>query len=182
MPKSNIVLIGFMCAGKTTVGNLVARAMGRRFLDTDAVIESEAGLSVREIFDREGETGFRRMEREVVARITGCKGLVIALGGGAVLDENNSRDARRDGVVYYLHVSPPEFARRVSPDRARPLLEGRSEQEVEKMLCEREPVYLEAADVCVRTDTRPPEDVAAWIKEDFRARSGRRLDGKEHGG
>jgi shikimate kinase / 3-dehydroquinate synthase len=172
MSKSNIVLIGFMYAGKTTIGRLLSDAVGKDFVDTDDVVEEEAGLTVPEIFERDGEGHFREIERRAVERVTGDRDLVISLGGGAVLDDRNVRDARRDGIVYYLEASPGTVARRSAEQGGRPLLEGRSESEITELMTLRSEYYERAADVTISTDDRGPGDIAEEIARDFLDRDG----------
>ncbi|MHB8895126.1 MAG: shikimate kinase [Candidatus Geothermincolia bacterium] len=171
MSKTNIILIGFMYAGKTTVGEAVAAATGKAFVDTDSLIEQKAGLTVEEIFGRDGEGRFREMERGVVSHVTGVGDQVISLGGGAVLDERNVRDSKRDGVIYFLEVSAPTVARRASRESGRPLLEGRTVDQIEEMMSERRGCYASAADVVVAADSREAGLIAEEIAADFHERS-----------
>jgi shikimate kinase len=116
-----IVLIGFMGAGKSTIGRLLAERLGQPFLDSDLVIEQRAGLAVREIFERDGEPAFRELEHQVVADLLAGPQTVLALGGGAPQDERTRRLLGTAQVVY-LRVSYQEALQRVSNDRFRPLL------------------------------------------------------------
>ena len=101
----NLILCGFMGCGKTTVGRRLARLTGRRFVDMDAVIEEEAGMRVKEIFDRYGEADFRRREREACAALAAAEGLVIAAGGGALTFPENAAALAATGVIVLLEVS-----------------------------------------------------------------------------
>lgn len=171
------MVAGFMCSGKTTVGKLVARLTGRRFVDTDALVEERAASTVAGVFERGGEGAFRKLERSVVSEVARHRDTVIALGGGAVLDPANVEDCARGGVVYYLEVSPEQVVRRRGPAGARPLLEGLDAPGVERLMSSRLPTYLDAADVVVHVGERSPEDIAAAIAADFEAR----LEGTETG-
>lgn len=169
-PRSNIVVAGFMCSGKTTVGKLVARLTGRRFVDTDEIVEERALSTVAAIFEREGEEAFRRLERSVVSEVARLRDTVIALGGGAVLDPENVDDCSRGGVVYYLEVSPELVIERRGPAGSRPLLEGLDASGVARLISRRLPAYLDAADVVVHAGNRSPDDIAAAIAADFEDR------------
>ncbi len=159
-----------MASGKTTVGRLVSEATGMPLVDTDILVEESAGMAVREIFETGGEEGFRRLERQMIARESARDGVVLAVGGGAVLDPRNVAELRRGGVLYLLDVTAGEVADRVGADGGRPLLpEGPGE--VERLMSERSGPYLEAADVVVPTTGREPLDVARDIISDFRSRS-----------
>lgn len=122
----NIVLVGLMGAGKTSVGRLLAATLGRPFIDTDALITERAGCSIPEIFAAEGEAGFRAHEAAVVADMAGRDGLVIATGGGVAVSPQNREALRRTGMVFWLDAPPEELLRRAAADGAqhRPLLAG----------------------------------------------------------
>ncbi|PKQ28439.1 MAG: shikimate kinase [Candidatus Anoxymicrobium japonicum] len=171
MDRSNIVLIGFMYAGKSTVGGLLARSAGKPFVDTDCVIEQETGATVSELFERDGEPRFREIERKVVARVTGGTGLVIALGGGAVLDPANVQDAKKNGIIYYLSVTPSTVASRAALAGGRPLLDGKSTEEIAALLEQRREFYLSAAEVTVEADSREASEIAREIERDFARRT-----------
>ena len=159
-PGRNIVLVGFMGAGKSEVGRLLAAVTGRRFIDTDALIEAEAGPIPR-IFASEGEHGFRVRERKAIAEASRIKGAVLATGGGAVLSERNVRALRRNGTIVYLEASARELKRRVGDAQGRPLLAGAVS--VDALLRRRRPAYRAAADLTVRTDGNDPSRLVALI-------------------
>jgi len=119
---ANIVFIGFMCSGKTTVGKQVATALGMKYVDSDAVIEERAGKSIMRIFAEEGEQYFRRLERKVIAHLASKSGLVIATGGGALGDPRNLADLRRSGTVVGLTATPETILQRAIKQGTRPLL------------------------------------------------------------
>lgn len=172
MAKSNIVLSGFMASGKTTVGALLERMLGLPLVDTDSLIEEEAGRSVREIFEVEGEARFRELERRVIARESERDGAVLAVGGGAMLDQGNVENLKKRGVVYLLSVSPEEATRRAGKGAERPLL-AEDPAEVRQLMVSREEAYRAAADVVVETCGKEPGDVAGVIARDFASRSGK---------
>ena len=155
----NLLLIGMPGSGKSTLGRRVARSMGRDFVDCDAEIVRRAGMSIPEIFEREGEAGFREMESRVVADVCREKSRVIALGGGAVLRGENVRAMRQNGVVALL-TRPLE---RLSMD-GRPL--SRSLQALREMWKVREPLYRAAADVTI-DNSGAPADAAQTVEEAY---------------
>jgi len=120
---SNIVLVGFMGTGKTTIGRAVAQRCGSRFVDMDDVIVERAGKAIPEIFRDDGEAGFRKIERKVAHDLANESGLVIATGGGVVLDPDNMADFTRTGTVICLSATPEAILARVQHDTNRPLLQ-----------------------------------------------------------
>lgn len=138
------MLIGGMGAGKSAVGAALAARLRRPLLDTDRMVEEEARISVADIFERDGEVGFRKLEREAVARVCAVEGAVIACGGGAVLDPQNLEALRAVGDLIWLRVSADVALRRLQTSReARPLLAKRSLEEIDS---ERRTLYESAAD------------------------------------
>ncbi|GIW40429.1 MAG: shikimate kinase [Candidatus Binatia bacterium] len=160
-----IALTGFMGTGKTAVGRALAERLGWKFVDTDTRIEEMEGSSVAEIFARKGELYFRRREREVVERLVGEKKVVVATGGGTIVDPRNRELLRAAGPLVCLRASPEEIERRTQgPER--PLLEGaanRSER-IRTLLAEREAAYA-GADYHVDTNGLEVEQVVEKILE-----------------
>lgn len=154
-----IVLAGFMGAGKTTVGRLLAAKLGVPFADSDQVIEERAGKPVHRIFADDGEPAFRRLEHDVIAELLAGPDLVLAVGGGAAA-EPGTRDLLAAAPVVYLRVSYPEAMHRVGADRGRPML---ARPDVEQLYAERDPLYRAAARCTVDTDGRSPEEIAVDI-------------------
>jgi shikimate kinase len=161
----NIFLVGPMGSGKSAVGRRLARDIRAEFVDSDAVIEERTGVEISYIFEKEGETGFRRREQEALEELTDLSGIVLATGGGSVLaPENRSRLAER-GRVVYLQASIPQLLERTSHNRNRPLLaKGDPEKTLMGLLEQRDPLYREIADFCVDTDGRTVADVVAEIR------------------
>ncbi|MDD5447915.1 MAG: shikimate kinase [Actinomycetota bacterium] len=164
--KENIVLSGFMGSGKTSVGNELSHLTGMPFLDTDALIEEEAGERVHQIFSK-GEEEFRALEREKIEEVCRERGVVVAVGGGAVLEPLNVRRLKEGGIIYYLEVSAEEAIKRVPADGTRPLFDP---AKAEELLKERKPAYARAADVIVKTDGRTPLEVALEVLGDWKRR------------
>lgn len=162
----NIVLVGLMGSGKSAVGRLLARRLGRPLVDTDALVEAAAGCSIAEIFAAEGEAGFRRREAEAVAQAAAGDNQIIATGGGAVLRPENREVLRRSGLVIWLDADPEVLYRRARAQglARRPLLAGPDPLgRLRELADARRPAYAEAAHVRIRTDGRSLEDVVAEI-------------------
>ena len=166
-----IVLIGFMGAGKSTVGQLVARALGREFVDTDVVIQRNARMDTAEIFRREGEEGFRRREVVVIDRAIAAPGRVIAVGGGAVLSADNRTALKQAGLLVYLRATPETLAARLVGALDRPLLDtGDRVGRIRDLLVARGPIYETAGDAAIDTDRRTPEQTAVEVLDWYRSR------------
>ncbi|XKE44966.1 shikimate kinase AroK [Halomonas organivorans] len=160
----NLILIGPMGAGKSTIGRLLAAELSRDFLDSDHEIEDRCGADIPWIFDVEGEAGFRDRETQMIRELSTREGVVIATGGGAVLREENRRVLRDSGTVVYLFTTVEQQLRRTAKDRNRPLLQRDDrEQVLERMFEERDPLYRATADLVVRTDRRGPKAVVNEI-------------------
>ncbi len=115
--KTNIALIGFMGTGKTAVGRVLAKKLGRKFLELDSLIEQKAGKSIPEIFQQDGEIAFRELEIEVTKKVAGQQNAVIACGGGVVLNQINIDRLRAEGRVVYLTASPRAILKRVASEK-----------------------------------------------------------------
>ena len=153
----NIFLIGPMGAGKTTIGRQLAKVLRLDFTDSDHEIESRTGASIPLIFEVEGEEGFRRRERDMINELTQRNHIVLATGGGAVLDPANRAHLATRGQVVYLRASLEHLVKRTAKDRNRPLLLtddpcARPEQILAQMLALRDPLYCQIADLVVETD------------------------------
>jgi len=152
------IIIGAPGAGKTSVGRRVAERLGLEFHDSDAAIEKRAGKPVSDIFLSDGETEFRRLEREVIAESLKDIDGVLSVGGGAVLDPD-TREAFSRHTVVWLEVDLGNATKRVGMNSARPLLMGNVRGTMTTMLNERTPLYEEVATVTVDTSGRPLKDV-----------------------
>jgi shikimate kinase len=148
----NLILVGMMGAGKSTVGRMLARRLKRELYDSDHEIERRCGVRIPVIFEIEGEAGFRAREAQVIAELCARKGIVLATGGGAVLDAENRRRLAASGTVVYLHARPAYLWQRVRHDRNRPLLATADPQKkLEQLYAERDPLYREVAAIVVDT-------------------------------
>jgi shikimate kinase len=177
--ECHLVLVGLMGVGKTTVGERCAAALDRPFVDTDDLVEATAHLSVPEIFDTLGEPAFRALERTAVADASASPSpLVIACGGGAVLDAESRTRLRSTGVVLWLQAPPAVLNDRVarageaadtSGARERPLLRSGAVSTLERLALVRAPAYEAAAHAVIDTTGRTVDEVAAAALEVFRA-------------
>lgn len=166
----NIFLIGPMGAGKTTIGRQVANQLGWEFDDSDHEIQRRTGVDIPTIFDFEGESGFRKREKAVIDELTQQEGLVLATGGGAVLDLDNRRNLSSRGFVVYLYCSPEQQYERTSRDRNRPLLQTESPlQKLQVLAEEREPLYRQTADIVVTTEKRSASAVTREIIQRYQS-------------
>lgn len=163
--KTSIFLIGPMGAGKSAVGRKLAEELGREFMDSDEAIESRTGVDIPYIFEREGESGFRARERQVIDELTKLPGIVLATGGGAVQDPDNREHLGSRGRVVYLHASVDQQLKRTRSGRERPMLKGGDPREIlEGLMAVRDPQYREIADVIVETDGRRVTAVTREIR------------------
>jgi shikimate kinase len=152
-PASNLVLVGPMGAGKTSIGRRLGECFRLAFVDADRDIELRTGAAVGTIFECEGEAGFRARERAALAELLRNDGQVISTGGGAILDADNRRCMRERGFVVYLQVSVASQLQRLARDRTRPLLQREDREDVLRQLATtRAPLYSEVADLCFDTD------------------------------
>lgn len=163
MSKRNIVLVGFMGTGKTTVGRLLAKQTGMPLVDMDALIEKRAGKTINEIFAEEGEAHFRNLERELVRELSAKEAQIVSTGGGIVLNPDNIADFEKTGLVVCLLADAASVLERVRHDTTRPLLAGDKEANIIRLLETRKPLY-EAIPHTIDTSGRPsPEPTAQEI-------------------
>ncbi len=166
MSKSNIFLIGPMGAGKTTIGRRLADARAMQFIDSDHEVEQRTGVDIAFIFEKEGEAGFRKRETQALDELTLRQNLVLATGGGAVLDPLNRQNLSARGFVVYLHASIEQQIARTERTDHRPLLQGGDRREIlERLLAIRDPLYREIADLVIETDGRNARLLARAIEE-----------------
>lgn len=169
-----VVLVGVPGAGKTTIGQALAQAIGIDFDDTDQLIERREGRSVSDIFVQDGEQRFREIEREVVAKAVVDHDGVLALGGGAVLDPQ-SRSLLAELPTVWLKVDTDTAVRRVGLNAPRPVLLGNVRGQLKTLTAQREPLYTEVSNLEIDTSERSPEEIAIQIIADLElANVGRR--------
>lgn len=169
----NIVFTGFMATGKTSVGRIVAYRLGLSFVDTDDEIVRVTGKTVSEIFDRYGSIRFRSEEALVIKKLSQREGLVIATGGGAVLNPENVAVLKKNGVLVLLKTTPEIILRRVNSGRGRPLLAGAGDmgQHIRELMAQREEVYSHAADLEVFIYEESRDEVANKVINMLRERN-----------
>lgn len=175
MPDT-VVLIGFMGCGKTSLGKYAARALKMRFVDTDEEIEAQTGCSIPEIFEKQGEEEFRRLESEILQRCCMAGGQIVATGGGIVKNPENIKLLRRYGArTIWLKVSPEEVYARLELDESRPLLAGvqgtKRLERIRRMMQEREAMYRNAADAVFTEESIPREELGErfirWLQAEI---------------
>ncbi len=168
MKPDNLFLIGYRCTGKSSVGRLLAARLGRSFIDTDSLVVSENGMSIREIVDSQGWEAFRRLEHMALQQTCTLERRVVATGGGIVLDGDNVNLMKGNGRIIWLRASPETISARMVQDREseafRPALTSTdSITEIEETLAKRAPLYKQAMDFLVDTDYRGVDEICDLI-------------------
>lgn len=170
--RGNIYLVGLMGAGKTSVGRVLAKRLRKTFLDSDHEIESRTGVRVPVIFEIEGEAGFRRREAAIIRELVAQSDIVLATGGGAVLDPENRRALHATGTVVYLRAAPTELWLRTRHDKNRPLLRTSDPlARLEELHNQRDPLYRETAHVVVDTGNQAIRTLVGRLERELRALS-----------
>lgn len=165
MLDGNIVLIGFMGSGKSSVGHYLAKILDMQYISTDDIIEEREKMKIGEIFKKKKEKYFREKEREVVAYVSNLKTCVIATGGGIVLNWENVEALKKNGKTFFLKASPEVIYERIKDDKTRPLLNVDDPlSAIKRILKARMPLYRKAADYTIDTTKLSIEDVAEKIK------------------
>jgi len=160
----SLFLTGPMGAGKSTIGRQLSKRLNKEFHDSDHEIEARTGVDIPLIFELEGEAGFRRREQAVIEELTRIPGIVLATGGGAILDPENRHHLSTRGRVIYLHASVNQQLKRTRRDRNRPLLQTADPRaKLEELMAIRDPLYREIADVIIETDGKRVRDVVRQI-------------------
>ncbi len=162
--EENIVLIGFMGSGKTSVGKALAAELNKQFADTDELFEQKQRKTIAEIFEEKGESGFREIESQVIASVMSNPGQVVAVGGGAVLSEENRRLIQRE-KVFYLHAAADDVLKRLENDVQRPLLASKSPAQVQSLFDSRLVLYEKTCRHVVETSGKSIEQIASEIQK-----------------
>ncbi len=168
----NVFLVGLMGAGKTTIGRILARKLGLRFIDSDHEIEARTGATIPWIFEIEGEPSFRRREAEVIRELTSQQDLVLATGGGAILDPANRNYLKSRGTVIYLRASVHSILQRTAHDKNRPLLQTADpRKKLEELMAVRDPLYTEIADIVIDTGRPNVQSMVSTILNQLEMRA-----------
>ncbi len=163
---SKIFLVGPMGAGKSAVGRQLARLLHLEFIDSDEEIETRTGVDIPFIFEKEGEEGFRKREVQVIDELSQRDGVVLATGGGAIMNADSRNRLGARGYVVYLYTSVAQQLERTRRGRSRPMLNNENPKKVlEELMAIRDPLYREVADLIVDTDGRRVSTVARQIHE-----------------
>lgn len=164
--NDNIIFVGLMGAGKTTIGRQLAKQLGKSFYDSDHEIENRTGVKIPVIFDLEGEEGFRKRETAVIEELVALHNIILATGGGAVLLQENREALKKNGCVIYLRASVNDLWKRMRHDKQRPLLQNVDiRAKLEELYSARNPIYTEMADIIVDTGRQPASVLVNQIKK-----------------
>ncbi|NLM12261.1 MAG: shikimate kinase [Epulopiscium sp.] len=164
MSKSNIVLIGFMGSGKSTIGKEIAKRLQYSFIDSDEVVENKIRMSISDYFKRYGEENFRLLEEEIISHIALTTKTVIATGGGVVKNPNNISNLKHNGTIFYLKGSPEYIYERLKYDTSRPLLNTKDKlATIRSLLRERSPLYENASDIIISIDNKSIDEIVVSI-------------------
>ena len=163
--KKNLVFLGMMGSGKSSIGSLIAKKLQLNFIDIDNVIENELGLSIKKIFETKGENYFRELEVNALSEIKSSK-VVVACGGGIILDHRNRKNISSNGKVIFLHASTLSLKNRLLSNLDRPLLNDTDlEKELKKIWDYRKKYYYDTAEITINTDDLNPELLSNQIIE-----------------
>lgn len=164
--RKNIMLIGFMGAGKTTVSRELSRMTGKKELDMDAYIVEREGMSIADMFEKYGEEYFRKKETESLIEIMKMEGLIVSCGGGVVVKDENVEIMKNEGVIVLLTATPETTLARVKDSKDRPILNGNMNIEfITNLMNKRKDRYLSVADVIVATDNKMISDICKEIMD-----------------
>ncbi len=168
--SGNLILVGMMGSGKTTVGRALAKHLGKKFTDSDEAIQLRTGVTIPHIFDIEGEPGFRVREAAAIAELVKRDNQVIATGGGAVLDEKNRELMQQNAIVIYLKASVHDLWQRTRHDRNRPLLQiDDPHAKLTELLRQREDLYLQVADLIIQSSKQSAHGLMLQLADEIEA-------------
>jgi len=167
-PSGNIILVGMMGAGKTTVGKLLAKQLSKTFVDCDEEIQRRTGVTITHIFDFEGEAGFRKRETAVIQDLVLRNNLIMATGGGAVLSGTNRAELSHNGIVIYLKSTVHDLWHRTRHDRNRPLLQTADPHaQLKELYKQRDPLYTELADLIVHSGKQSAQNLVLKLQQEL---------------
>ena len=168
--SGNLILVGMMGSGKTTIGRALAKHLGKTFVDSDEEIQRRTGVTIPHIFDVEGEAGFRQRETAAIRELVGRDDMVLATGGGAILAEQNREMLSRNGIVVYLKTNVHDLWQRTRHDRNRPLLQtGDPRAKLAELFEQRDPLYRQAADIFVQSGKQSVQSLMLHLAEEIEA-------------
>jgi shikimate kinase len=174
--SGNLILVGMMGSGKTTMGRTLAKHLGRVFVDSDEEIQKRTGVTIPHIFDVEGEPGFRARETAVLADLVKRENMVLATGGGAVLEEQNRKLLQQCGIVVYLRTNVHDLWHRTRHDKNRPLLQtGDPYGKLMELYQQRDPLYQQVADIVIQSGKQSVHGLMLHLAgeiENFRKNNG----------
>ena len=176
LQSGNLILVGMMGSGKTTMGRALARHLGKEFVDSDEEIQKRTGVNIPHIFDVEGEPGFRLRETAAIADLVKCDNMVLSTGGGAVLAEQNRMLLQQCGIVIYLRTSVHDLWHRTRHDPNRPLLQtGDPYGKLTELYRQRDPLYQQVADIVIQSGRQSAHSLMQHLVgeiENFRKNNG----------
>ena len=168
LQSGNLILVGMMGSGKTTMGRLLARHLGKVFVDSDEEIIKRTGVTIPHIFDVEGEPGFRLREITALRNLVERDNMVLATGGGAVLDEQNRTMLQQNGIVIYLKASVHDLWQRTRHDRNRPLLQtGNPHARLTELFQQRDPLYRQVSDIIAQSGKQSAQALMLQLAEEI---------------
>lgn len=175
--SGNLILVGMMGSGKTTIGRTLAKYLGKVFVDSDEEIQQRTGVTIPHIFDVEGEAGFRQRESAAIRELMVRDNMVLATGGGAIIAEQNRDMLRQSGIVIYLKANVHDLWQRTRHDRNRPLLQtGDPRAKLAELFEQRDPLYQQAADIVVQSGKQSAQALMLHLVDEidaFRKNNGR---------
>jgi shikimate kinase len=170
LQSGNLILVGMMGSGKTTMGRSLAKHLGKTFVDSDEEIIKRTGVTVPHIFDIEGESGFRLRETAAIRDLAGRDNMVLATGGGAVLEEQNRAMLHQNGIVIYLMASVHDLWQRTRHDRNRPLLQTKDPYaRLNELLQQRDPLYQQVSDIVVHSGKQSAHSLMLQLVDEIEA-------------
>lgn len=174
LQSGNLVLVGMMGSGKTTMGRVLAKHLDKNFVDSDEEIIRRTGVTIPHIFDIEGEAGFRQREAATIRELAGRDNMVLATGGGAVLDEQNRVLLQQNGIVIYLRASVHDLWQRTRHDRNRPLLQtDNPHAKLTELFHLRDPLYRQVSDIVVQSGKQNAHALMLHLVDEIEAYRGR---------
>jgi shikimate kinase len=166
--SGNLILVGMMGSGKTTMGRTLAKHLGKSFVDSDEEVQKRTGVSIPHIFDIEGEAGFRQRESTIIHDLVKRDSMVLATGGGAVLAEQNRAILQQNGIVIYLKAGVHDLWQRTRHDRNRPLLQTADPHtRLKELLQQRDPLYQQVADIVVQSGRQSAHSLMLHLVEEI---------------